>query len=304
MSIPTERGISRMIYPVVEKSKGKKELPLVINFNESGSKCTELFRMNSKEKSYFIVDNNWDHRSFMAMDIITSQLCKALFGEYTPLRNIESQAFRKSKKEIDDILKNGDYQYVIVNRSEFRQIPYFNKISNERIFSILEKMANTHFTGYYGYRYFNLEINRFKHEKKFVENDKLIDKVEKEGKNSFKIYLGSNLAKLYILNVAQMNIDFINESIFDLNKYCQLLYRYIRSIKTDKSEVKLSFRNVLNKINIHNGNPSRDLHLLRKYLTELENNQFIKGYEINPVSEHTKYKKGVDYNNLTVTIKL
>lgn len=299
--IPTERSLNRMIYPVVEKSKGKTEFPVVISKNSLKNECAPLFNLNKPiTNNYFSIDNNWDHRNFMVMDIITSKLCVTLFGKYTPIKDINRQSFKKTDKEIQEIINHGETQWVTLWREELRQIPLFNKLSNNRILGIMKNMTNCHLSGDYEYRYYDEVTGRFYHKKTSIENDTLISEVEND-KNKFTVYLGSKLSKLYILNIAQMNVDFMDNKVYGLNKYSHLLYRFLLGNNNKKDHVRLNINEILYKINIHNTNPSRNLFLVKKYLNELVDNGLVSNYEIINNSDG-KYSKSKVSSRLFIEI--
>lgn len=282
-TLPTERSLNRMVYPVVEKSTVKPKFP--VEFNTRKGDFGSLFNINknNNDKKYFKINNYWDHKCFMLMDIITYKITIGMFGQFNTLRNISKQAFRKTKNEVEDILEHGETQYIKIRREEITKIPYFRSLSNKRIMEILKRMENCSFSGYYTYRYYNTDMNSFTSERKYIDNEKIIDEVVQD-KNSFEIYLGSELAKLYILNIAQMNLDFFDINMYKLNKYSQLLYRFVKSIRKNENNknkpVKLNIQEVMDQTNIYKTNISRSISLINKYLNNLKENGYINDFQI------------------------
>ena len=297
MTIPTERSLNRMIYPVVEKSKAKREFPVEIRKDNSKRDCTSLFTTQDTPSALFSIDNYWDQKSFMIMDIITYKITTAVFGKFNKLRDIQKQANRKTHKEVNEIIDHGDQQIIGIRREELMQLPYFKTVSNNNILKIIKRMSECRFSGYYEYRYYDERMDKFNHEKSIIKQDKIIDDVVRDG-NLFNIYMSSKLAKLYILNITQMNIDFMPMELYKLGKYPQLLYRFIASNNRSKNKgnIKLNINEIAEKIDIYVTNPSRSIWLIDNYLSELYENNLITEYSIsnNLNNKYTKKQSSIN----------
>lgn len=252
MGIPTERSMNRCIIPVVQKPYKREKFPVEISLNQEVNYDNLLGFGKRQAEKIFRIDNYWDQRSFMLMDVITTRICQKIFGNRIPRSTTDDRVTenRSSKDDIDQMLKNPESCKITITYNDIKKIPYFKPVTGDNIRYLIERMSKTRISLPFETRVFDFNQNcrRFYHKEIYLQNfDLLFNKVERIRNKEYRFSLDTPLSRLFLSNIAQLNVDFLDESIYQLKKFDHLFYRCIISGSKNKNSTKKIHLNEIRK---------------------------------------------------------
>lgn len=277
MGFPSERSLNKGIIPVIKKPYKNPNFPFEFDYEKSD--LTSFFGVNRKNTDcVFRVDNYWDHKTFMLFDSLTLKISNNIFNYRVPKSiNYRIQKNGINDEELDNILvtnTSSNSESVLMDLEDIKQIPYFKTCSKNHIEELIFKLKNTRITLPYEARLYNCYTESFHHtEFKHLDFENMFNKIEKVGSKKYKFYFSSELSIIYFMNIAQLNIDFIDEVVYKLPRLSHLFYRKI--ILPHRGKIKkISLNDIKSKLNI-DSNIYQTKKLVEKTLSDLYKNNLI-----------------------------
>lgn len=278
MGFPTERGLNRGIIPIVKKPTENQKFPIEIETNPQ--KLDVSLNLHSKPGYIFRIDNYWDHKNFMLMDAITLQICKQLFGRFIP-KTIDQRVYNNAATEenVQEFLELAKSQSLVLTKEDIKEIPYFRTCALNYIDDIIDNLKNCRLSLSYDTRMFNPNTKSFYHKQYYFQDFNLLfSEVQKLKNHSYKFYFNTPISRLYLLNIAQLNVDFLDESVYRLPKLTHLFYRCVISSSKNKSKVKrFHINEIRDKLNMKS-NVYLAKNSIKKMLEILKSNELISNY--------------------------
>jgi len=272
-------------------------------------------------KPYLIMYGFWDIDCFNMMDVISNEFLNQYFskknGGYIPKNPYEAlhinEQLNLNKDDLfninNDILnKKKKITRIKISDFEIKKYSFFNHLSSNKIFDIMNKIMNCKFQLVYGVRNFlflqnkkiktnyinfnNLPESRYKNPDQFclIKINKEHQKANKQiYEREYLIEFKTPLSFLFIRNLILINIDWIPEEVY-LIKYkpAQYLYRFFFT-HNNKKKIKLNLNDIKFRLNLKNSNINQIRNLVLKSIEELKNIGIVKKFDfINDKNIHVE----------------
>lgn len=291
MKIASERSLNKAIVPVPNRKK--VEFPFTID--------KSLLTINKINN--FSCTKNWTSTDFMMIDIITdlsfNRFYQKTFNCGTPNSPFSApdQVFIKT----DNFGNNNgvkDFEMKLsISVEEIKlRYPFVSKYTSLELYNMLKNASNCKFIFPYECRTLLKSGKKKIFPVKMFESDdyknlfdvEISDSIKSEdGKildMNFCINFLSSLSILYFKNIISVNVDWLDDKIYNLSEYSQHLYRKVILIST-KKKIEVRIQNVVDMLNL-SPDATSYVYVIKRALNELLEKKFIKSYSILKVSKY------------------
>lgn len=283
--VPTERSLNNIFRIPNKKNKFPISIPtLFSDYDINKIKINDMY--------YY--SKFWNYETFIMLDIIVQKLLKThyilLNHTSIPLSPYDQNCLHFLNKynleeEINSIIL--DPQISFCENELLMEYPFLKKYN---IYQILSKSLcnNEILLPYYKVRYLlktdlglkfpymiytkntpevflNLSI------KEDIFNNKVRDRL-------YTIDFKSNLSKYFYSNCISLNIDFMNDTFYDLSEITQSIYRLIIS-NMKNSTIQITTENIAAKVGLNLDNVGYYNKVIQKHLNILKENKYITNFK-------------------------